>query len=453
MSAVIERTAVSAPLLSLGVGEPTRIIAYQQGQPINLATFHAHVRGLAAQLPTARYAVNLCEDRYRFIVALCAAALRGQVTLLPSSRAAEVVAEVMQRHRDSYALGENELQLSPERYLRLPTTLDCLDGEVPQVREDAVAVIGFTSGSTGQPKAYPKTWGRLRLGCTQNLHALRGLWGQQAATLLATVPPQHMYGMEISVILPLFTANVAVATERPLFPQDVALALAELPAPRILVSTPVHLRALVAAELAMPAAVGLIAATAPLSVELAQQAEQRFAGTLCELFGATETAVFAYRHSTRESLWRPLPNVRVQAQADGALVHAPQLPEPVALADLMEVHSDGRFELRGRQADLLEIAGKRASLADITRRLLTVPGVEDAVAVQMPLADDVGVHRIAALVVAPTLDETTLLAALRRLMDPVFVPRRIRFVDVLPRAESGKITRAELLQLLQEKPG
>ena len=66
--------------------------------------------------------------------------------------------------------------------------------------------------------------------------------------------------------------------------------------------------------------------------------------------------------------------------------------------------------LRGRNADMLEIAGKRASLGDLTRKLLAVPGVEDGVVFQLDDADAMGVRRIAALAVAPGLDEATILA-------------------------------------------
>src|SRR3546814_20342567 len=83
-----------------------------------------------------------------------------------------------------------------------------------------------------------------------------------------------------------------------------------------------------------------------------------------------------------EDAWTPLPGVRVTPQPDGTLVHAGHLPQPVALADVVELvdngrDAEGRFLLRGRQGDLLEIAGKRASLGDLTRRLLAIPGVED----------------------------------------------------------------------------
>src|SRR3546814_1825962 len=70
----------------------------------------------------------------------------------------------------------------------------------------------------------------------------------------------------MSVLLPLL-GNVAVHVARPFFPQDVADALAEAKAPRLLVTTPVHLRALVEAGVSLPPMAGIVTATAPRSEE------------------------------------------------------------------------------------------------------------------------------------------------------------------------------------------
>ena len=134
---------------------------------------------------------------------------------------------------------------------------------------------------------------------------------------------------------------------------------------------------------------------------------------------------------------------------DGTLVSAAHLPLPITLADLVEREDDGRFHLRGRQADLLEIAGKRASLGDLTRRLLAIPGVVDGVVLQLDEGDARGVARVAALVVSPKLDEAAILAMLRESIDPVFLPRPLRRVAALPRSETGKLPRSELLKLLR----
>jgi acyl-coenzyme A synthetase/AMP-(fatty) acid ligase len=255
----------------------------------------------------------------------------------------------------------------------------------------------------------------------------------------------------MSVLLPLL-ADVAVHSERPFFPQDVARALVDCPQPALLVTTPVHLRALVQARVddpsfMLPAMAGIVSATAPLPRELAQAAEDAFACEVRELFGSTETCILARRRTAREAAWTLLPGVSLAPQPDGTQVSAAHLAAPVVLADLVELRADGRFELRGRHADLLEIAGKRASLGDLTRRLLGVPGVHDGVVVQLD-ADACGVRRIAALVVAPDLSSADILRALREQMDPVFLPRRLRCVAQLPRNATGKLPRDAVLALL-----
>ncbi len=108
-----------------------------------------------------------------------------------------------------------------------------------------------------------------------------------------------------------------------------------------------------------------------------------------------------------------------------------------------------RFRLRGRNNDLLEIAGKRASLGDLTRRLLAIPGVDDAVIFQLDAEAGTGVRRLAALAVAPQRSEAEILAALRASIDPVFLPRPLRLVEALPRNATGKLPRAELLAALK----
>jgi acyl-coenzyme A synthetase/AMP-(fatty) acid ligase len=251
----------------------------------------------------------------------------------------------------------------------------------------------------------------------------------------------------MSVLLPLL-GGVAVHAARPFFPGDIAQALRGAPSPRLLVTTPVHLRALVQSNVDLPEMAGIVSATAPLPMELAAAAEARFGCEVRELFGSTETCVIARRRTARETAWTPLPGVQLQPQPDGSLVHAPHLPAPVALADLIEVTGDGRFTLCGRQADLLEIAGKRASLGDLTRQLQAVPGVRDGVVFQLDAADASGVRRIAALAVAD-VDAATILRALRRGIDPVFLPRPLRCVSALPRNETGKLPRIALLRLLQ----
>ena len=447
----LEREPASAASPLLNACDPQRIVAWRHGAAVSAAQFLAHVEQVAAVLPPeAPAAVNLCEDRYAFLVAFCAIARCGQANLLPPSRAPQAVEEVMAAHPGSYALGELALSPAPHGYRKLPALEpdpDALAVVVPAIPAGQTVAIGYTSGSTGAPRANAKSWRSLAASSAGTLAMLGAVAGGRF-NVVATVPPQHIYGIEMSVLLPLL-GEVGVHAGRPFFPADVAAALAEVPAPRVLVTTPVHLRALVAAGTVLPPLAAMLSATAPLSPELAQAAEQAFAAPLLEVFGSTETCAFASRRVTAAADWTLYEDVRLHPQPDGTLVEAPQLDAPVVLADIVSLHDGGRrFRLCGRNTDLLEIAGKRASLGDLTRRLLAIPGVQDGVVFQLDDGDALGVHRIAALAVAPGLDEHAILDALRRAIDPLFLPRPLKLVDTLPRNETGKLPRAALLALL-----
>lgn len=455
MSAVIDDPSPLTPAsgtLPLASGDPSRVLALLDGRAIRLGEFLEHVHAVAALLPDSGHAVNLCGDRYAFLVAFCAVALRGQVTLMPPARTTAAISQVRRRYPDSYCIGDGGpcecVEVEPGHYLRLPDPLPRQPGAMPMLDAAAVVAIGFTSGSTGEPGANPKTWGSFAASTAQNMAALADLVPAGASPhVVATVPPQHMYGMEMSVLLPLL-GGTSVHAGRPFFPADIAAALQALPGHRLLVTTPVHLRALVESGATLPPLCGIVSATAPMPPQLAAAAEARFGTEVRELFGSTETCIIARRRTAREQVWTLLPGVQLQPRPDGTLVHAPHQAEAVVLADLVELHGEGRFSLRGRRADLLEVAGKRASLGDLTRQLLAIPGVKDGVVVQMDEDSAGGVRRIAALVVAPGLDEQAIVAALRRVVDPVFLPRRLRLVAALPRNETGKLPRAALMDML-----
>ncbi|GFZ87032.1 AMP-binding protein [Dyella caseinilytica] len=437
------------PLLK--VGDPQRVLAMHEGDAITAAQFVAHVERVAAQLPEASAAVNLCEDRYAFMVAFCAIALRGQANLLPPSRAPHAVEEVMAAHPGCHAVGDRPMDPSPHRYHPLPElavdAATALCAEWPSIAAMQTVAVGYTSGSTGAPRPNTKTWRSLHASTAGNLRMLHQVVGERFA-VVATVPPQHIYGIEMSVLLPLL-GDVQVHSGRPFFPADIAMALAQVPGPRVLVTTPVHLRALVESGVTLPALAAMLSATAPMPPELAAQAERCFDAPVMEVFGSTETCAFASRRVTADSRWSLYHGVHLHPQPDGTQIEAPQLDVPATLADIVTLHDDGRrFELCGRHADLLEIAGKRASLGDLTRRLLAIPGVKDGAVFQLDEPDAIGVRRIAALVVAPALDEHIILDALRASIDPVFLPRPLRLVESLPRNETGKLPRAALLDLL-----
>jgi acyl-coenzyme A synthetase/AMP-(fatty) acid ligase len=448
MSAVVEsRARGGAQLPLLGDTDDARIVAWRSGRPIDTGSFLADVAAIAAELPERTCAINLCEDRYAFLAAFCAIASRGQTNLLPAARTPAAIAETLAAYPGSYALGDSDAFGASVR--RIPALgANGRATAVPRIDAAQTVAIGFTSGSTGQPKPHAKTWASFRASTAANARGLREfLPGSTTAHVVATVPPQHMYGIEMSVLLPLL-APFAVHDGHPLFPADVAAALARVDAPRVLVTTPVHLRALLRDPLELPPLAAITSATAPLPQELAAAAEARYGAPVVEVFGSTETCVIAQRRCALGEDWQLRDGIALRPQPDGTLVDAAHFETPVALADLVELLPDHRFRLCGRHADLVEIAGKRASLGDLTRRLAALRGVEDAVVIQLDEADAFGVRRIAALVVAPTRSEADLLDELRQSIDAAFLPRPLRKVAALPRNGTGKLPRAAVLAMI-----
>ena len=424
--------------MALMARKADEVFAWRAGQPVTAAEFAAAVGALAEQLPDATHAINLCDDRYHFLVGFVAALLRKQVTLLPANRQPETVRATREAWARSYTLGDAEGVDCRADRAQQSSTLSALTCRLPAER---LAAVAFSSGSTGGPTTIEKQWGTLAGGARINhRHLLAGV--AASASVVATVPPQHMYGLETSVMLPL-VAPVAVDSGRPLFPEDVRRALERVPPPRVLVTTPAHLRVLVRAG-PYPAVERVLSATAPLSPDLARATAECFGADMLEVYGFSEAGCVATRRTATEPAWQPYPEFRFRTREDGCSVQADHIPHPVPVQDVLAFEADGRFRLVGRAADMVNIAGKRGSLAEITAHLLALEGVLDGIVFESPESSN-GMERLAALVVAPGRSGAELREALRARVDPVFLPRPFLLVDALPRTAAGKLPRAAVL--------
>ena len=118
------------------------------------------------------------------------------------------------------------------------------------------------------------------------------------------------------------------------------------------------------------------------------------------------------------------------------------------MSDRISLQEPDRFRLLGRHADLIKIAGKRASLEDLNKRLRSIDGVLDGAFVA-PQPDDGMCQRLGALVVAPSQDAAGIRRELSHLIDAAFLPRPLLLVEALPRNETGKLPRGALLEIIR----
>lgn len=417
---------------------------------VSIAALKGDIMATADGLADARYLLNRCEDRYWFTVTFLAAAVRGQITLLPSQRgddALDVLREQLPGAREITDQGQPRDQQVGGTPGQQGT------GSVPVVSESQIIARAYTSGSTGSPQAHDKPWGLFCQG--RQTHGEQLDLSDRPSGLIATVPSWHMYGLEWALLLP--TAHPLTLYCGPtFFPGDVAKALAHFSNRNhqaTLISTPVHLQALLKANAQPGRAARIVSATAPLAQSLAQAAETQLQGQLLEIYGCSEIGSLASRAPAREDAWRFFPEFELAHRGQDLEVQAASLSQPVVLADQFATGPQGRFRLVGRTTDLVKIAGKRDSLSRLNSALCSIKGVEDGVfydpeSIGLPASGRLGV-----VAVAPGLSPASLKRALARHVDPAFLPRPLTLVTALPRTPTSKLPQAALRALIESRAG
>ena len=432
---------------------PASIAAYRGGKPISAGQLLADATRLRNTMPAALHVLNICADRYQFAVGLLASIMAGKTSLLSPSLVPEVVKHLRAFAPDAFCLADDDAPGLPFPMLRLPesaTAPSAVNWQVPQIPCDQEIAYVFTSGSTGTPLPHRKTWGTVARNVrveAQRLHLDDG----RSHVIVATVPVQHMYGLETSLLVVLQSGQ-AFCAEHPFYPADIASALAAVPRPRMLASTPLHLNALLAVGIELPQLDLVVCATAPLDARIALEIERRFGAPLMEIYGSTETGQIASRRTAETDEWQLWPDVRLSMRDGQTWAHGGTVAEPTALGDVVETTADDRFMLRGRTEDMVNIAGKRSSLAYLSHQLTAIPGVVDGI---FFLREDVAQRssgattRLSAIAVAPGLTVEAILRELRLRVEPVFLPRPLRLVEHIERNSTGKLRRDTLNALIK----
>ena len=440
---------------------PDAIVAYRADRvtgavvAVTQQHFFSDVMQLAVTFPANEHLLNFCKNRYCFMVGVAAALVSKKISLLPSTDTATVIAQVRGFAPDVFCLLDEEstivalADMQLVRYPAQPATAKHIYA-VPDIPIAQVVAYVFTSGSTGMPVPHAKTWGKL----VQNARtAQQRLQLAPGTTLIGTVPPQHMYGFETIVMLALH-GGCAVWEGHPFHSSEISACLKNTHQPRVLVTTPVHLRALLNAGIDYPAVQGILCATAPLPMELALAAEQCLKGPLTEIYGCTETGQLATRRTTETAQWHLHEGITLEAADGNYQASGGHVEEKVILNDVLLPQGERHFLLQGRNSDLVNIAGKRSSLNYLGHQLLAIEGVLDG-CYFMPQADAdedgalPDTMRLCAVAVAPDIQAKDIIRALRQRIDAVFLPRPLILLNKLPRNATGKMPQAVLQKLWQ----
>jgi len=409
----------------------------RNNKTINRAELLADAVNLSQQLPEKEYALNLCNDRYLFIVAYLAVCIRHQVSLLPQNKATATIQELSERYPNSYMISDNDPLA--DFYLTDSLLTKKSDSRFPEIDIDRTLSISFTSGSTGEPKAISKTWREFQVSAELALQRFN--LKDRTAQIISTAPMQHMFGLETSFFWVLFS-HLTLYNDCPFYPEDIRAAINATSTKKILISTPRHLNICSQHSGQWSAIQFILSSTAPLSSTLAKQIENTLQSPVFEVFGSTETLSFASRQTSQSEQWQLYNSIQLKQKEGKFILQGGHIKQAQQLDDQFTLYPNGYFSLLGRHSDLIKIAGKRASLSALNDNLNKIEGIEDAVFFSSRN------ERLSAIVVSQ-LAKHEITDALRLLIDEVFLPRTVYYTSAIPRNSMGKLIKTELDQLIQ----
>jgi long-chain acyl-CoA synthetase len=353
---------------------------------------------------------------------------------------------------------------------------------------DDTAVLLFTSGTAGSPKAAMLTHGSLLANIDQMELAV-GLAATKDDTGLLVVPPFHIYGLNAVLAIHLFAGGRLVMMER--FAPGPLLELVEREKVTILPGVPQLYAALVAHEGATGAELASVrlacSGAAPLSLEVADAFENKFGIPIWQAYGLTEaspTVTFPDLSGTRHplSVGVPLPGIEVMiVDADGeavehgdpgeVLVRGPNIfagylensaATKAALdpagwlhtGDVAVMDDFGSITIVDRNKDLIIVGGFNVFPAEVEHTLEESPLVAEAVVVGVP--DQILGESVRAFVVpvtaawpegeqSPTgVTEAELIDHCAKRLARYKCPASIVFVREVPHGIQGKVLRRAL---------
>ena len=368
-----------------------------------------------------------------------------------------------------------------------------VDGHIFRPTAADIAVIQYTSGTTGSPKGAALTHLNLASNAAQ-ARAWVPTVHRGTAVVYAVLPMFHAYGLTLCLTFAMSMGSRLVLFPK-FDPQLVLTVLKKHPATFLPAVPPIYERLTVAADEAGVSLKGIeiaISGAMPLSASVVEPWEKRTGGYLVEGYGLSETSPVLTANPVGPSrragtVGLPLPNTELRvvdpenptvdrdAGEEGELiVRGPQvfsgywkkLEETAEVfvpaadgddagswfrtGDIVTIDTDGFVRIVDRIKELIITGGFNVAPSEVEDALRSHPSVADVAVVGLP-SDHSGEAVVAVVVLAPgaELDEQGLRDYVRPNLAGYKVPKRIIAVDELPKSLIGKVIRREVREALR----
>jgi long-chain acyl-CoA synthetase len=361
---------------------------------------------------------------------------------------------------------------------------------VPRPGADDVALLQYTSGTTGTPKGATLSHVNLTTNAAQS-RAWVPTIPRGTAVVYAVLPMFHAYGLTLCLTFAMSMGSRLVLF--PKFDPDLVLAVAKKrPATFLPAVPPIYERLAKAAKAKGVSLQGIqiaISGAMPLSAAVVEPWEAETGGYLVEGYGLSETSPVLMANPvgpTRRAgtVGLPLPNTEVRVvdpenptvdrapgESGELIVRGPQVfsgywrkPEESAAVfvestddgahwfrtgDIVRIDEDGFVSIVDRIKELIITGGFNVAPSEVEECLRGFPGIADAAVVGLP-DDHSGEAVVAAVVLdaGATLDEDGVRAHVRANLTPYKVPKRFVVVEELPKSLIGKVLRRQVRDTL-----
>lgn len=368
----------------------------------------------------------------------------------------------------------------PEGGLMLDEMLEDTSAPVVERGADDVAVLIFTSGTAGSPKAAMLTHGNLYANIRQ-AQASGGDEQRSDDVVFGVLPLFHIFGLNVVLGASLFVGSAVLLIER--FDPVSGLEAIQRHGVTIVLGPPTMWAAWAGVPGVEPGIMSsvrmAVSGAAKLPVEVAQAVEAKFGLVLQEGYGLTEASpvVTSPRGTDAPagSIGIPIPAVELRivdalgedvlvGDAGEVWVRGPNVfagywedPEATAAVldeqgwlhtgDVAVVDDDGFLYLVDRVKDLIIVSGFNVFPAEVEAVLSDHPGVESCAVIGVP--HPYTGEAVKAYVVARAgmpLEEDDVIAFCESRLPGYKCPSKVWFVDSIPRGITGKVLRYELKQ-------
>jgi long-chain acyl-CoA synthetase len=367
---------------------------------------------------------------------------------------------------------------------------DPIDAHITAPGVGDVALIQYTSGTTGYPKGAMLTHGNLLANAAQARAWVPEI-ERGTSVFHAVLPMFHAYGLTLCLTFAMSMGGRLVLF--PKFDPDLVLKAVKKRPPTFLPAVPpIYERLTAAADAAGVSLRGIryaVSGAMPLSAEVVEPWEARTGGLLVEGYGLSETSpvlIVNPAAPTRRAgtIGVPLPSTEVRVvdpddpmrdvphgERGELVVRGPQVfsgywkkPEETdavfvddpaggarwfRTGDIVTIDDDGFVRIVDRIKELVITGGFNVAPSEVEEALRHHPDVEDCAVVGLP-DERTGEEVVAAVVLRPgaTLDVESIRSLARERLTPYKVPKRIIQVDDLPRSLIGKVIRRQVKEQL-----